>query len=393
MSYCKSSQRSQAIQPFYVMQILARAKELEAQGHDVIHLEVGEPDFATADTIIQAGHAALEQQLTHYTPALGIPELRQAIASYYQKQFGVALDWQRVVVTPGASGALMLALSLLTDAGDRVLLSDPGYPCNRHFARLLNIETDNVPTDAASGFQLTPELLAQNWHDNTRAVMLASPSNPIGSVIDRSDMQALCDFVQNRHSHVIVDEIYQGLVYDSDNITALQCWDDAIVINSFSKFFGMTGWRLGWMVVPQDCVEYVDAMAQNIFLAPPTLSQHAALAAFTDEATAEFERRRQIFQQRRDYLLPALQRLGFDVPVTPQGAFYIYAGCRRFTDDSFRFVNDLLEQAHVAVTPGRDFGDNRATEYVRFAYTRPVEVLDQAVLRIEGFLKSQADCL
>ena len=380
--------RMSEIQPFYVMELLARAKQLEAQGQSIIHMEIGEPDFATADTIIAAGQQALIDKRTHYTPATGIDELKQAIADYYQSRFDLHVPIHRIVITPGASGALHLALAVILNPGDQVLMADPGYPCNRHFVRLLEAEAITLPVGADSAYQLTAELIQQHWSDRTVATLLASPSKPTGTLIDQASMIELIQSVERNNGCLLVDEIYQGLVYSGDDYTALSLTDNAIVINSFSKFFGMTGWRLGWMVVPEAYLDAVDRLAQNIFLAPPTLSQYAALAAFSKPTLEILEARRQEYQKRRDFLLPQLRKLGFDIPVDPQGAFYIYADASRYTSDSYSFVHQLLDSAGVAVTPGIDFGHYRANQHIRFAYTRPVEILSEGVKRMSEFLKN-----
>ncbi|MDH3342339.1 MAG: pyridoxal phosphate-dependent aminotransferase [Gammaproteobacteria bacterium] len=379
--------RAKTIPPFHVMDLLARARQLEAEGRSIIHLEVGEPDFATARPIIDAGIQALRQLQTHYTAATGLPELRQAIANYYQHKFDLELDPRRVIVTPGASGALQLALSVLTEAGDSILLSDPGYPCNRNIAKVLGVESIDVPVGAESQYQLSAAHVAEYWQDNTRAAMVASPSNPTGTIIEKSELAQLLNAVSEKKGHLIVDEIYQGLVYEQDECTALSLSNEVFVINSFSKYFGMTGWRIGWMVVPESFVDAVDRVAQNIFLAPPTVSQHAALLAFTPETDDILQRRVAMFKERRDYLLPVLQELGFKIPVQPQGAFYIYADCSAITDDSFQWTKDLLEKEGVAVTPGIDFGAFEANTHVRFAYTRSVDELKRAMCRIARFIK------
>ncbi len=382
------AQRMTDIQPFYVMDLLARARQLEAMGRSIVHLEIGEPDFPTPDTIIEAGQRALADKQTHYTPALGLPELRQRIADYYVQRFDVEVSANRIIVTPGASGALQLALGVLVNPGDKVLMADPGYPCNRHFVRLLEGRSQAVPVTAESAYQLTSDMIDHHWDDKTIAVLLASPSNPTGTLVDQMAMQAMIECVTARQGVMIVDEIYQGLVYDTDEYTALSMSDQVFVINSFSKFFGMTGWRLGWMVVPDAYVDAVDRLAQNLFLAAPTLSQYAALDAFSEPTMKILRQRRDEFRKRRDYLLPALQSLGFEVSASPQGAFYIYADCSRFTQDSYAFVYQLLEQAGVAVTPGIDFGQNQASQHVRFAYTRPIEVLEEGVKRMAAFLNN-----
>ncbi len=380
------ARRMEGIRPFYVMELLARAQALEAQGRSIVHMEVGEPDFPTPEPVVQAGQRALEEGRTRYLPALGLPALRERIAGFYRERYGVALDPGRVIVTPGSSGALQLAMSVLVDPGEAVLMADPGYPCNRHFVHLVGGEAVNLPVGPETGYQLTAELVAGAWTDHTRAVLVATPSNPTGTLLSTAGLAAILEVVRAHGGVLLVDEIYQGLVYGGEGGTALALGDDLVVINSFSKYFGMTGWRLGWMVVPQPWVEAVERLAQNIFLSAPTLAQYAALAAFEPETLAILEQRRQAFEERRDYLLPALRELGFTIGGTPAGAFYLYADCSRFTDDSFGFCRDLLEREGVAATPGRDFGFNRPERHVRFAYTTDVSRLEEGVTRLRRFL-------
>jgi aspartate/methionine/tyrosine aminotransferase len=381
------AERMTRIQPFYVMDLLARTRELEAAGRSIIHMEIGEPDFDTPRPIIEAGQAALAAGRTHYTPAKGLQPLRAAIASHYLAAYGVALSPDRVIVTPGSSGALQLVLSVLINPGDSVLLADPGYPCNRHFVELVDGKPLAVPVGAETGYQLTAELVEQAWRPETKAVLLASPSNPTGTLLSLPEMAALHAVVQRLGGALIVDEIYQGLVYDETGGTALALADDIFVINSFSKYFGMTGWRLGWLVAPLDFIDPLDRLAQNIYLSAPTLSQYAALDAFSPEVLAILEQRRQEYKQRRNFLLPALRELGFQIPVTPQGAFYLYAGCEGITDDSYAFAHRLLEEAGVAVTPGRDFGFHQPETHLRFAYTTDLPKLQEGVERIRRFIR------
>jgi len=382
--------RMQRIRPFYVMDLLARARELERQGRSIVHMEIGEPDFVTPEPIVQAGQRALEQGRTHYTPALGLPELRQAIADHYREGFGVSLDPQRVIVTPGASGALQLVMSVLVNPGEKVLLADPGYPCNRHFVELVNGVPVPVPVGPESGFQLTAAQTLAAWEAGVQAVLVATPSNPTGTLLDSGQLAELWRAVSGRGARLIVDEIYQGLVYGIQPHTALSFSDEVFIINSFSKYFGMTGWRLGWIVAPEAYVEAIDRLAQNIFLAAPTLSQYAALAGFEPETLRILERRRQAFQERRDFLLPTLRELGFEIPASPQGAFYLYADCSRFSDDSGDLADRLLSRAGVAVTPGMDFGRNQPERYLRFAYTTSLDQLREGVTRIGDFLRREA---
>ena len=378
--------RADSVRPFYVMELLARAKQLEAEGRSVLHMEVGEPDFPTPQPVIDAGIQALQRLQTHYTPALGLPELRQAIAEYYRHKFNIDIDYRRIIVTPGASGALQLALAVLLDTGDRVLLTDPGYPCNRNMIRLLGARCTDVAVGPDSHYQLQAAHVERYWDDSTVAAMIASPSNPTGTMIPVDALRALLEAVEAKGGCLIADEIYQGLVYDAPDHTALALSDNAIVINSFSKYFGMTGWRLGWMVVPQMYIDAVDRVAQNLFLAAPTVSQYAALAAFETRTLEILQHRVGTFRQRRDMLLPALRAMGFQIPVEPQGAFYIYADCSAITTDAFGWCRDLLEAEGVAVTPGIDFGENAANRHVRFAYTRPVDELENACDRIANYI-------
>lgn len=380
------SQRSQEVQPFQVMAILAKAQAMQAAGRDIIHLEVGEPDFPTALPIVEAGIAALQQGKTGYTPALGLPVLRERIAQYYGERFGVDLNPKRVLLTPGASGALLLLTAARLNPQDGLLLADPGYPCNRHFARLFEAHGQLVPSGAAERYQLTPSLIAQYWQANTKVALVASPANPTGTVLSLPQLQALAASVQEKQGELWVDEIYQGLNYGHEAQTVLSVAKDAVVLNSFSKFFGMTGWRLGWTVVPESWVGAMDTLAQNVFLAPPTVAQYAALAAFTPEAMAIFEARRKELEQRRTYLLDALPKLGFRIPVAPDGAFYIYADASAFTQDSLAWCEKVLEDTGVALTPGVDFGRHQAGSHIRIAFTTKLARLQEAAARLETYL-------
>jgi aspartate/methionine/tyrosine aminotransferase len=374
------------IAPFHVMDILARAQALEAAGRDIIHLEIGEPDFATPAPIIEAGIAALRAGHTHYTGALGLTPLREAIARFYATRWQATVDPARVVVTPGASGALLLALGLLAGAGDEVLMADPGYPCNRHFARFCGARAVTVAVDAGSGFQLTLELIERHATPATRAVLIASPSNPTGTTIPPDELARIHDWCAAKGIALIVDEIYLALTYDGSEHSAAR-WDDVFVVNSFSKYFLMTGWRLGWLAAPAWAMPALERLAQNLFLAAPTPAQHAALAAFSPATLVELEARKTELRDRRDYLLPALRDRGFVIPTQPQGAFYLYADCSSHTGDSFRFAQALLERAGVAVTPGLDFGQNQPQRHLRIAYTQPLPRLIEAVAKLDRFLE------
>jgi aspartate/methionine/tyrosine aminotransferase len=372
--------RVDGIAPFHVMDILARARAMEAAGRSVIHMEIGEPDFPTPEGIVAAGIEALRQGHTHYTPALGLPALREAIAASYPAAHRP--EASRVVVTPGASGALTLLFAALLNPGDQVLMADPGYPCNRHFVRLFEGEAVGIPVGPESGYQLTAELIRAHWTPRTVAVLIASPANPTGTLVADDEMARIAATVAGLGGALIVDEIYHGLTYGAEATSALAHGSEIFVVNSFSKYYGMTGWRLGWLLAPAKYLPALDRIAQNIFLASNTPAQYAALAAFGTAVRAELERRRAVFRERRDYLLPALRALGFGIPVTPQGAIYLYADAARFTADSERFARELLDRAGVAITPGIDFGDHRARTHVRFSYANTVENLREGVRRL-----------
>jgi aspartate/methionine/tyrosine aminotransferase len=381
------ARRMAEIEPFHVMALLARARELESAGRSIIHMEIGEPDFATPEPIVRAGIRALERGASHYTAAPGLPQLREAIAGYYRARYGTSVSPARILVTTGSSAALMLSCAALVDPGDEVLLADPGYPANRHFVRVVEGVPRSIAVDAASGYQLAPDHLLRHWGPRTAAALVASPSNPTGTLITTERLGEMAEIARSKGGTLIVDEIYHGLVYGDDYTTALALSDDVVVINSFSKYFCMTGWRLGWMVAPPALVDELEKLAQNLYLAAPTPAQHAALAAFEPGTLALLNQRAREFKARRDYLVPALRALGFEIPVTPQGAFYVYAGCGGLTRDSYVFARDLLEQSGVAITPGVDFGSNAPERHVRFAYTQSIEQLQEGVARIERFLR------
>jgi aspartate/methionine/tyrosine aminotransferase len=378
--------RMTRIQPFHVMALLARARGLEAEGRSIVHMEIGEPDFITPQPVIDAGIRALQEGRTHYTPAVGLTALRERLAAFYRVRYGVEVAAERIVITPGASAALQLALALLVDPGDRVLMADPGYPCNRNFVHLLNGVPVGLPVDAGTNYQPTAAQVEAAWSGSVSALLLASPSNPTGTLLDEAELRALFAVARARGGGLVVDEIYHGLTYGAPATTALAVSEEIFVINSFSKYFGMTGWRLGWLVAPRTAVAEIDKLAQNLYLAAPTPAQHAALAAFEPGNIAILEARRKEFHARRDYLLPALRSLGFDIAGAPEGAFYLYADCGRFTGDSYDFSARLLEEAGVAVTPGIDFGDHRPERHMRFAYTTSMEHLKEGVRRLKDYL-------
>jgi aspartate/methionine/tyrosine aminotransferase len=378
--------RLSRIAPFHVMELLARAKALETQGRDIIHMEVGEPDFPTPETIIAAAQAHLATGRVFYTPALGLPELRSAIAAFYATRYGVAVPASRIVVTAGASGALLLALACLCEPGSEWLLTDPAYPCNAHFVRSFEGIPVGIPVHGENDFQPTLADLQQHWNERTAGALLASPANPTGTLLADEVLMAIADLVRQRGGQLIVDEIYHGLTYERDATTALTYGDDIFVVQSFSKYFNMTGWRLGWLVVPERFARDIEKLAQNLFIAPSTPAQYAALAAFEPQTIALLESRRAELGRRRDFLLPELEKLGFHIGAKPQGAFYIYANCSALTRDSEAFARDLLEATGVATTPGLDFGANAPEAHLRFAYTTEIDRLAEAVDRIRRYL-------
>ncbi|MCB1683587.1 MAG: aminotransferase class I/II-fold pyridoxal phosphate-dependent enzyme [Pseudomonadales bacterium] len=382
--------RLNRIAPFRVMELMERAKALEADGHTLVHFEVGEPDFPTAPSILAAGHRALDEGHTKYTQALGIPALRRRIAAYYEAEIGVEVDPQRVIVTSGASGGLLLLSALLLNPGDELLMADPGYPCNEVFVGLVNGVPVRLPVTAARGFQLQPEQIAARWSAVSKGVLLASPANPTGVVMKAAVLDGLIDITHRLGGVVVLDEIYQGLTYGAtaEYRSGLALNDDLFVLNSFSKYFGMTGWRLGWMVVPEHAREGIARLAQNLFISPSSIAQHAALAAFEPEAMADHEARRMRFASRRDRLLAGLRQLGFAIPVVPAGAFYLYVDIGHTGMDANTFCWRLINEFQVAVTPGVDFGSHEAERYVRFAYTTSEASIELGLERISLALQT-----
>jgi aspartate/methionine/tyrosine aminotransferase len=385
-SFHRLASRMSHIAPFEVMEIQTAARELERQGHDVIHMEIGEPDFATPQPIIDAAIQALNQKPMFYTSALGIAPLREAIAKFYKTKYNVEVDASRIIVTSGSSAALLLTMGVLLNQGDEVLMADPSYPCNRHFVRAMEGVPKTISVGAEHDYQLTAGHIEQHWNPKTVAALIASPSNPTGTLVSRDELNQIHQAVAARNGTLIVDEIYQGLTYGVEPSTALSISDDLFVINSFSKYFQMTGWRLGWVVVPPAYVREVEKLAQNLFISPSTPAQYAALAAFDVETIRVLEERRAEFQARRDFLIPALRELCFGIPVVPQGAFYIYADSSKLSTSSFDLSRKILAEAHVALTPGKDFGANHPERHIRIAYTNKIPRLAEAIERIRRIL-------
>jgi aspartate/methionine/tyrosine aminotransferase len=392
----KIAQRAQRIEPFYVMEVAKAATERAAlvahTDAPMIFLNIGEPDFTAPPLVQEAAARAVSDGVTQYTPALGIPELRERISDWYRTRFGINVPARRIVITAGASAALQLACLALIEAGDEVLMPDPSYPCNRHFVSAAEGRAVLVPTTAAERFQLSAEQVRTHWTAHTRGVLLASPSNPTGTSIHPDELRAIHHEVSQRGGITLIDEIYLGLSHDAQfGQSALSIDDQIISINSFSKYFNMTGWRLGWLVVPDSLVSVVERLAQNLFICASTVAQHAALACFEAESLAEYERRRAEFKARRDYFVPALNALGLHVPVMPDGAFYAWADCsaaakKLGVKDSWDFAFEVMQQANLAITPGRDFGHADTSRFVRFSTARSLPELQTAVARLHTLL-------
>ncbi|CAM5215745.1 Aspartate/methionine/tyrosine aminotransferase OS=Castellaniella defragrans OX=75697 GN=HNR28_000745 PE=4 SV=1 [Castellaniella defragrans] len=382
----RPAERTERTVPFYAVEVLKQAQALAAQGHDIISLGIGEPDFTAPARVLETLHRAADAGLSGYTAPAGVPALREAIAHYYESHFGASVDPARVLVTAGASGALMLAALALVNPGDEILMPDPSYPANRNFITAAGGTTRLIPTLAEHRFQLQAEDIATCWGPRTRGVLIASPSNPTGTSMPREALRALIAAVRARGGYVIMDEIYLGLYYDEAPQSALTLDDNLIIINSFSKYFHMTGWRLGWLIAPAALMPAIERLAASLVICAPALAQHAALSCFEPEVMRIYEQRRLSFKERRDYLLPAFASLGLHVPAAPDGAFYIFADVRNFGLDGATFCRRLLNEAHVAAVPGLDFGEAHAQDTVRFSYATGLDRLREAMDRMEGFL-------
>jgi aspartate/methionine/tyrosine aminotransferase len=379
-----TARRAAEIEPFEVMDVLSRAQALERAGRRVVHMEIGEPDFTAPAPVVEAGIRAMREGRTAYTATLGLTSLREAIAGHYEKRFGVRVPAERIAITSGASGGLLTLAALYVDAGDEILVPDPGYPGYRHFVRAFEGVAKILPVSAASDFQPSLAMVRAAWGPKTKGLLLGSPSNPTGTLISKSELQKIAAFVAEKNGVLLVDEIYQGLVYGVDPWTAFGLPGEVVLVNSFSKYFCMTGWRLGWVVLPPDALRGFEKLAQHLFISAPAAAQHAATSAFSPESLAILEERRHEFARRRDFLLPELKRAGLKVPSEPHGAFYVYADCG---GDARAFARNLLEKEAVAATPGVDFGANGTDRFVRFAYTRSMEDLQEAAERIARFAR------
>ena len=399
----KITSRAERIEPFYVMEVAKAARALAdslahtpaGQAQPMLYLNVGEPDFTAPPAVQAAAIAAIQNGTTQYTQASGLPELRERISQWYQQRFGVNIPASRIVLTAGASAALQLACLALIESGDEILMPDPSYPCNRQFVSAAEGTPVMIPTTAAERYQLSADKVEAAWQDGkTRGVLLASPSNPTGTSIHPDEMRRIHHFVKGKGGITLIDEIYLGLSFDDTyGHTALALDDHVISINSFSKYFNMTGWRLGWLVVPETLAPVIERIAQNLFICPSTVSQYAALACFEDASIAEYERRRAEFKARRDYFIPALQSLGFDIPVMPDGAFYAWADCSRICaqlgiKNSWDLTFEIMHKAHLAVTPGRDFGTAETAKFIRFSTASSMPQLIEAIRRLRAMLAS-----
>jgi aspartate/methionine/tyrosine aminotransferase len=378
------TERSARIAPFYVMELLEKAQALEAKGEKVVHMEIGEPDFATPQSIRQAGVRAIEEGHTFYTHSLGLPSLRERIAAHYTETYRVSVPADRIIMTNGTSGAFFLLCAVLLDRKRNLLISDPGYPCYRNFGTLFDARVVSLPVSEESRFEIAPSQVGE-CGAAPHLVMVCSPANPTGTIYSGDSLSRLNAVVAAKGGCLAVDEIYSGLTYEGEFPSAVTVSDDIIVIDGFSKSYAMTGWRLGWLVVPRWLVRPIQRVAQNVFISPPTIAQHAALDAF--DAAREIEAMKKTYRERRAFLFPRLKELGFSLPAWPEGAFYIYAGIGRWGMDSMEFVERALMEAKVAITPGYDFGAYRAGSFVRFSYANSLEMLKEGCGRLSGWLR------
>ena len=385
MDLNRLASRLDHIAPFHVMELAKMASELERDGRSIIHMGIGEPDFTAPAPVIEAATRAMTDGKLQYTAATGLPALRRAISDHYRTAYGLEVAPECIIVTAGASAALLLACAALVEPGAEVLMPDPSYPCNRHFVAAFEGRARMIPSGPEQRFQLSEAMVRDNWNDATRGVLLASPSNPTGTSIAHEELARIAKVVREKGGFTIVDEIYQGLTYDEAPFSALSLGEDIIVINSFSKYFNMTGWRLGWLVVPPDMARAIEKLSQNLFICASSIAQHAGLACFTPDAIAIYEARKAEFRRRRDYIVPALRELGFRVPVTPDGAFYVYADCSALSDDADALTIRMLNEAGVVLVPGLDFGPSTARQYIRVSYATSMENLQEAVARLRRF--------
>jgi aspartate/methionine/tyrosine aminotransferase len=389
----KFSLRANQISPFIAMEFAQKAQILEANGINIIKLGLGEPDFGPTPQFVEALKNALQQPAMPYTNALGLWELREKIASFYKDMHNIEISPARIIITSGASAALLLVTAALVDNGDEVLIGDPSYPCNRQFMLGFGANVKLVPTNVQSKFQVDLQSIQKYWGENTQGLLIATPSNPTGTAIDYDELCAICDFAKSKNAWRIIDEIYLNLS-DKDingNVakSILAHDDGAIIINSFSKYFGMTGYRLGWCVVPEEMVPIVEKLSQNYYICAPTPAQIAAIACFSPQSIEICEQRRVELKKRRDFVLKRLAQIGINVPCPPDGAFYVYMDISNTNMSAMEFCQNALEIANVSLTPGEDFGHNDAHKYVRLSYASSMNDLRDGLLRIENWLKSK----
>ena len=378
------AKRTEDISSFIVMDVLERACEMEKSGLDVVHLEVGEPDFDTPQCIKDAACRAMDEGHTHYCHSLGLPELREAISDYYQRTYKVPVDPGNIIITPGTSPAIFLLFAALLEPGDEVIISDPHYACYPNFIKFVQGRVVTVPVYEEDGFQYRPDAIAAKISDRTRAIFINSPSNPTGNLLSAERMQAISQL----GPHIVSDEIYHGLVYEGQEHSILEFTDQAFVLNGFSKLFAMTGFRLGYLIAPPEFIRPIQKLVQNFFISANTMVQKAGIAALT-QADDDTTRMKKIYNERRTFMIRRLREMGLGITVEPTGAFYVFANARHIAQDSYRLAFDILEKARVGVTPGIDFGPN-AEGYLRFSYANSLENIATGMDRLERYLKDRA---
>lgn len=386
MSNHHVSNKALNIEPFHVVSLITRAMELEKQGKKIVNLVVGEPEFKTPKPIIDSAIKSLEQNKIRYSPSLGKVELRESIAKWYQDREKINLSYNKIAVTSGSSAALLLTMAVLLNPGNEVIISDPSYPCNRHFVAAMEGVATCVPVDSKTNYQLTLEKVKDNWTEKTRAVLVSSPSNPTGGILDYEELEKIYSFVCSQGGYLIVDEIYRGISYDKEPVSATALGENVFVINSFSKYFCMTGWRLGWLVAPEKFIEKIEHLAQNLYISNSDIAQDAALSAFSPDVVSQLDSNLVHYKEQKDYLMNELLRIGFKIPVEPKGAFYIYADASNFTDDSYKFCWKILEDIGVAIAPGLDFGNYRSNIHVRFSFPKTINIMSEGIKRIDNYL-------
>lgn len=386
MSNHHVSNKALNIEPFHVVSLITRAMELEKQGKKIVNLVVGEPEFKTPKPIIDSAIKSLEQNKIRYSPSLGKVELRESIAKWYQDREKINLSYNKIAVTSGSSAALLLTMAVLLNPGNEVIISDPSYPCNRHFVAAMEGVATCVPVDSKTNYQLTLEKVKDNWTEKTKAVLVSSPSNPTGGILDYEELEKIYSFVCSQGGYLIVDEIYRGISYDKEPVSATALGENVFVINSFSKYFCMTGWRLGWLVAPEKFIEKIEHLAQNLYISNSDIAQDAALSAFSPDVVSQLDSNLIHYKEQKDYLMNELLRIGFKIPVEPKGAFYIYADASNFTDDSYKFCWKILEDIGVAIAPGLDFGNYRSNIHVRFSFPKTINIMSEGIKRIDNYL-------